>query len=182
MNFKVFGATALAMLLVGCSGHHHRKDIQDQAMDAQEVPATSSKAVTDSSYTVADNAGDTAGAPAPGTEADLVATAGDRVYFALNQNRLNDEDKATLDKQAAWLSRYPNVNIQIAGNCDNRGTQEYNLALGARRANAVRDYLEAKGVSSSRISTISYGKERPAVDGDTPEAWAANRNAITSVR
>ncbi|QCE35474.1 peptidoglycan-associated lipoprotein Pal [Acetobacteraceae bacterium] len=171
MNFKVLGATALSVLLVGCSSHHHRKDIDSQVVT--DAPAASADAS-------ATDAGE--GSPVPGSEADLVATAGDRVYFALNQNRLTDADKVTLDKQAAWLSQYPDAKILIAGNCDDRGTQEYNLALGARRANAARDYLEAKGVDSARINTISYGKERPAVDGDTPEAWSANRNAITSVR
>ncbi|QCE33575.1 peptidoglycan-associated lipoprotein Pal [Acetobacteraceae bacterium] len=173
MNFKVLGATALGMLLVGCSGHHHhRHDIQDQSTEVSDNTVTTTSTETTTSAAVV----------TPGSEADLVATAGDRVYYALNQNRLTDADKVTLDKQAAWLAQYPKVNIIIAGNCDDRGTQEYNLALGARRANAARDYLEAKGVASSRIKTISYGKERPALDGDTPEAWSANRNAITSVR
>ncbi len=120
--------------------------------------------------------------PTPGSEGDLVATAGDRVYFELNKNQLDSDARATLDKQAEWLARYPQVNILIAGNCDDRGTEEYNIALGQRRANAAREYLEAKGVAPTRIMTISYGKDRPTADGDTPEAWAQNRNAITSVR
>lgn len=122
------------------------------------------------------------GAPIPGSEADLVANAGDRVYFALNQNTLSSEARATLDKQAAWLKRYPQVSVLVAGNCDDRGTEEYNIALGQRRANAARNYLQAQGIASNRISTISYGKDRPTVDGDNEEAWAQNRNAITSVQ
>lgn len=119
--------------------------------------------------------------PVPGSEEDLVATAGDRVLFALNKSGLTSEAQATLDKQAAWLAQYPQVNVEIAGNCDDRGTEEYNIALGQRRANAARDYLVAKGVASSRISTISYGKDRPTQEGDDESAWAQNRNAITAV-
>jgi peptidoglycan-associated lipoprotein len=94
---------------------------------------------------------------------------------------LTDEAQATLDKQAAWLAKYPNVRVQVAGNADDRGTEEFNLALGNRRANADRDFLVAKGVSTDRISTISYGKDRPTALGDNEQAWAQNRNAITSV-
>ena len=84
--------------------------------------------------------------------------------------------------RAAWLAKYASVNVQVAGNCDDRGTEEYNLALGQRRANAAADYLEAKGVAGSRITTISYGKDRPTAKGDNEQAWAQNRNAITSVK
>ena len=88
----------------------------------------------------------------------------------------------TLDKQAAWLAQWKANNVQIAGNADERGTSEYNIALGQKRANASRDYLVAKGVAAARISTISYGKDRPVALGSNEEAWAQNRNAITSVR
>jgi peptidoglycan-associated lipoprotein len=120
--------------------------------------------------------------PIPGSQEDLVANVGDRVFFALNQSTLSDEAQATLDRQANWLQKYPNVTVQVAGNCDDRGTEEYNLALGERRANAARDFLVSKGVASSRITTISYGKDRPTALGDNEEAWAQNRNAITSVK
>jgi peptidoglycan-associated lipoprotein len=118
----------------------------------------------------------------PGSQEDLVANVGDRVFFDLNKSTLSDEAQATLDKQAAFAARYPNDRFQIAGNCDDRGTEEFNLALGNRRANAARDYLVAKGVSTDRITTISYGKDRPTALGDNEQAWAQNRNAITSVR
>ncbi|GAN69139.1 peptidoglycan-associated lipoprotein Pal [Acetobacter orleanensis] len=135
------------------------------------------------------NTGDSSGAstamqpsgPVPGSEEDLVATAGDRVLFPLNKSGLTSDAQATLEKQAAWLAKYPQVNVEVAGNCDDRGTEEYNIALGQRRANAARDYLVAKGVASSRISTISYGKDRPTAEGDDESAWAQNRNAITAV-
>jgi len=119
--------------------------------------------------------------PAPGSEEDLVQNVGDRVFFDFNQATLRPDAQTTLDRQAAWLARYPQVRVQVAGNCDDRGTEEYNLALGSRRANATRDYLVAKGVDPSRITTISYGKDRPVALGDNEEAWAQNRNTITSV-
>lgn len=120
--------------------------------------------------------------PVPGSEADLVANVGDRVFYDLNKSGLSADAQATLQKQASWLAQYPQVNVEIAGNCDDRGTEEYNIALGQRRANAARDFLVAKGVASSRISTISYGKDRPTAVGDDESAWAQNRNAITAVK
>jgi peptidoglycan-associated lipoprotein len=120
--------------------------------------------------------------PMPGTQQDLVVNVGDRVFFGYDQYDLTPEAQRTLEMQAEWLKRYPNVNIQIAGHCDERGTREYNLALGDRRANAVKSYLVALGVPTSRISTISYGKERPAVLGDNPSAWAQNRRGVTEVQ
>jgi peptidoglycan-associated lipoprotein len=122
------------------------------------------------------------GSIVPGSQEDLVANVGDRIFYELNKSTLSDEAQATLSKQAAWLAKYPNVRVQVAGNADDRGTEEYNLALGNRRANADRDFLVAKGVSTDRISTISYGKDRPTALGDNEQAWAQNRNAITSVR
>ena len=133
----------------------------------------------------ADNAGGTGGggprAPA-GSQEDLVQSAGDRVFFDTDLSTLNPLATATLDRQASWMQQYPQVNVWVAGNCDERGTEEYNLALGQRRANADRDYLVAHGINRSRIETISYGKSRPIDAASTPEAWTQNRNAITSVR
>ena len=123
-----------------------------------------------------------AGRAAPGTEEDLVQAVGDRIYFDTDRSTLNDQARGTLDRQAAWLQQYPRVNVTIAGNCDERGTEEYNLALGQRRANADRDYLVAHGVAAGRIETISYGKDRPTDAASDPQAWAKNRNAITFVR
>jgi peptidoglycan-associated lipoprotein len=119
---------------------------------------------------------------APGSQEDLTQTAGDRIFFDTDHNNLSQQALATLGKQSAWLQQYPQVNVWVAGNCDDRGTEEYNLALGQRRANADRDYLVAHGIQRSRIETISYGKSRPIDSSSTPEAWAQNRNAITSVR
>jgi peptidoglycan-associated lipoprotein len=118
----------------------------------------------------------------PGSQEDLVANVGDRVFFELNSSSLSDAAQATLDKQVAFLQRYPTDKFQIAGNCDDRGTEEYNIALGNRRAHSAKEYLVAKGISASRLTTISYGKDRPTALGDNEEAWAQNRNAISSVQ
>ena len=160
MTLKLLGALALVAALAACSGEKAANNGSASGLGATSAPTGA----------------------APGSEADLVANVGDRVYFDLAQNTLSSEAQATLDRQASWLARYPQVTVQIAGNCDDRGTDEYNIALGNRRANAARDYLVAKGVSADRISTISYGKDRPTALGDDEQSWAQNRNAITSVR
>jgi peptidoglycan-associated lipoprotein len=160
MKLKVYGALAAIALLAACS---------------HTPPATTGGAGS-TGAPMSENG------PAPGSEEDLVRNVGDRVFFELNSSTLNDSAQATLDKQAAWLAKYPNVTVQIAGNCDDRGTEEFNIALGNRRAKAAQDFLVAKGVSSSRISVISYGKDRPTALGDNEEAWSQNRNDITSVK
>lgn len=115
--------------------------------------------------------------PTPGSQEHLVVNVGDRVFFDFDKSDLKPEARATVEALAVWLNNYPATTITIEGHCDERGTREYNLALGERRANAVRDYLVALGVQSNRLSTISYGKERPAVLGSNEEAWAQNRRA-----
>ncbi len=130
----------------------------------------------------AGGAGGYANRATPGSEEDLVQTVGDRIFFATDQSTLSDDARATLDRQAGWLQRYPSVSVVIAGNCDERGTEEYNLALGQRRANADREYLVAHGIDPARVRLISYGKDRPTDPASTPEAWAKNRNAITMVQ
>ncbi|ATQ41406.1 peptidoglycan-associated lipoprotein Pal [Caulobacter mirabilis] len=117
----------------------------------------------------------------PGSQQDFVINVGDFVYFDLDSYEVRGDAAPILDAQAGWLQRYPNVQVRIEGNADERGTREYNLALGARRANAVRDYLVSRGVSSSRIATISWGKERPVDPGTGEEAWARNRNGHTVI-
>lgn len=116
-----------------------------------------------------------------GTQGDFVVSVGDRVHFDFDKFDLKPDARATLDKQAAWLLKFPNTNFTIEGHCDERGTREYNLALGERRANSAKNYLVALGVSASRITTISYGKERPQVLGSNEEAWAKNRRAVTVI-
>jgi len=121
------------------------------------------------------------GAAVPGSQQDLAQTAGDRVFFEFDRSDISPEAQQTLQRQAQWLQRYPNVTVTIEGHCDERGTREYNLALGERRANAAKQVLIAAGVQASRVSTISYGKDRPVVPGSNEEAWAQNRVAITTV-
>jgi peptidoglycan-associated lipoprotein len=122
-------------------------------------------------------------AGAEGSGAGMLAPGvADRVLFATDSSVLAPDARATLERQAAWLQQNPRIAVQISGNADERGTEEYNLALGERRASAARDYLVSKGVQGSRISTISYGKDRPVALGSTPDAWALNRNAITAQR
>jgi peptidoglycan-associated lipoprotein len=122
------------------------------------------------------------GTAVPGTMEDLIVNVGDRVYFGYDRYDLTPEALNQLQMQARWLQQYPNVNIVIEGHADERGTREYNLALGDRRANAVRDYLVSLGVSSSRVGTISYGKEMPEVLGSNAQSWARNRRAVTKVQ
>jgi len=117
----------------------------------------------------------------PGTQADLVANVGDRVFFDLDKSTLKDEGKATLQRQAAWAQKYPNLTFSIEGHADERGTREYNLALGGRRATAAKDFLVANGVDASRLKTISYGKERPVCLESNEDCWAQNRRAVTVV-
>jgi peptidoglycan-associated lipoprotein len=119
--------------------------------------------------------------PLPGSTQDFVVNVGDRVYFDTDQYTVRDDAMPLLDAQAAWLQRYPGVQVRIEGNCDERGTREYNLALGARRANSVRDYLVSHGVSADRIATISFGKEKPLDAGTGEDAWQKNRNAHTAI-
>lgn len=119
--------------------------------------------------------------PIPGSQQDLVVNIGDRVFFGYDRYDLTAEAQTLLRLQAEWLARYPNVSVVIEGHTDERGTREYNLALGERRANSVKNYLTAMGVSPARIRVVSYGKEQPAVLGSTPEAWAQNRRSVTVV-
>jgi peptidoglycan-associated lipoprotein len=153
MNINILGALSTVALLAACS---------TPPPPPPAPPATSAGVV-------------------PGSQEDLVANVGDRVFFDFNRSNLRSDATSTLDKQATWLAKYGSVNVQIAGNCDERGTEEYNLALGDRRANAAASYLRARGVSAGRMTTISYGKDRPTAQGSTEQAWAQNRNAITSV-
>ena len=126
--------------------------------------------------------GNVSGVAVPGSRADfLQSVPADRVFFETDSYSLDGEDRATLDAQVSWLQRYPNVRVTIEGHADERGTREYNLALGDRRANAARDYLQSRGIDPSRMQTISYGKERPAVEGSSESVWAQNRRAVTVV-
>lgn len=128
-----------------------------------------------------ESSGGRMGAAKPGTQEDLVVNVGDRVFFAYNKSDLSPEARATLDRQAAWLKKYGSLSVTIEGHADERGTREYNLALGERRATSVKNYLVADGIGASRVKTVSYGKERPAVIGSNEAAWAQNRRGVTVV-
>jgi len=119
--------------------------------------------------------------PIPGSQQDFVINVGELVYFDFDKADIRPDAQPVLAGQAAWLRRYPAVKVRIEGNCDERGTREYNFALGARRAESVREFLIAHGVDSARITTISYGKERPIDPGSDEQAWARNRNARTAI-
>ena len=126
--------------------------------------------------------GPSTGAIVPGSDADFQRSVqSNTVNFALDMYDIDPTARAILDSQAQWLAKFPNQRITIEGHADERGTREYNLALGDRRANATKNYLAAKGVSSSRMTTISYGKERPVAMGSDDQSWAANRRAVTVV-
>jgi len=157
MNFKALGALAGLALLAACSS---------------TPPATTNNQTTTQNTTGA----------VPGSEQDLVANVGDRVFYDFNKSDLSSDADATLGRQAAWLAKYPSVNVLVAGNADERGTETYNLALGKHRANSARDYLVAQGVAASRIQTISYGKDCPVAAGNDDASYQQNRNAITSVQ
>ncbi|MBK6704671.1 MAG: peptidoglycan-associated lipoprotein Pal [Caulobacteraceae bacterium] len=119
--------------------------------------------------------------PTPGSVEDFRVSVGDRVFFGYDRFDLSTEARSVLERQAAWLRRYPNTRVLVAGNCDERGTREYNLALGARRAAAARDFLVSLGIDGGRIESVSYGKERPLDARANEEAWSVNRNAHTQI-
>ncbi|BCI71719.1 peptidoglycan-associated lipoprotein [Sphingomonas sp. S17] len=152
---------------------------------AKKRPAVLPPAPVDQNAGVDPNAGQatpTDGAIVPGSDADFKrSVTSNTIHFGLDQYDIDPESRAILDSQAGWLMRYPNVRITIEGHCDERGTREYNLALGDRRANAAKNYLAARGVSADRMTVISYGKERPIALGSDEASYAQNRRAVTVV-
>lgn len=118
----------------------------------------------------------------PGSVADFRQNVGDRVFFDTDQSTIREDGRQTLNRQAEWLKKYGNYQITVEGHCDERGTREYNLALGERRANAARQYLVAQGIPAARIKTISFGKERPDPVGSDEAAWARNRRAVSALQ
>jgi len=167
MKIKLFAIAALGALATACAS----TPVEDTAPVRDTRPVDPPAEVTQPVET----------GPMAGSPGDFVATAGDRVFYGLDRHDLSDEARATLRRQAAWLASYPGTRILVAGNCDERGTREYNLALGARRASAARTYLISQGVDPSRISTTSYGKERPSCTQSSESCWAVNRNATTTL-
>ncbi len=123
--------------------------------------------------------GGAGGSATPGSQQDFTVNVGDRIFFDTDSSSVRADAAATLDRQAQWLQRYPNYGITVEGHADERGTREYNLALGARRAAATRQYLASRGIPANRIKTISYGKEKPVAASDDISCWSQNRRAVT---
>jgi peptidoglycan-associated lipoprotein len=119
--------------------------------------------------------------PRPGSQEDLVANVGDRVFFDFDKSDLKPEARRTIERWAAWLRQYPNVTVTVEGHCDERGTREYNIGLGERRAASAKNFLVSLGIDARRVATISYGKERPAVIGSNEAAWSQNRRGVMVV-
>jgi len=164
---------ALAAMLSLSAGCAHRRT-------AAELPPQPPSATETAEGQVQDNG--IAPEGVPGSRRDfLQSVPSDRIFFDTDSYSLDAQSRATLDAQAAWLTRNAAVRVTIEGHADERGTREYNLALGDRRANSARDYLQSRGISAARMQTISWGKERPAVDGHDETAWSQNRRAVTVV-
>jgi peptidoglycan-associated lipoprotein len=163
MRLKLISAMAAALLLAAC---------------ASDEPAATGDANAGGGT---NNTGITQGAVTPGSAEDFQQNVGDRVFFGYDRYDLSAEAQSQLQKQAAWLAQYPAVTVTVEGHCDERGTREYNLALGERRANAVANYLTALGVDAGRLSVISYGKERPECTDSNESCYAQNRRGVTTV-
>ena len=170
MNSKAISLVAIAAALSMTAGCARR------TRELPPEPPSSNTPVGED--TTGENQGDITGAALPGSRADfLQSVPSDRVLFDFDSYSLDAEDRATLDSQAQWLTRNPAVRVTIEGHADERGTREYNLALGDRRANAARDFLLTLGIDASRIRTVSYGEERPFDEGHDDSSWAQNRRA-----
>ena len=164
MNKPILTAALMALALAGCV-KKPPKDTPPPPVNGNETGAG----------TNVDN-----GAATPGSQGDFLAkVVSDRIFFATESSDVDAEDQATLRSQAAWLAQYPRVRATIEGHADERGTREYNIALGERRANSAKNALAAMGIDAGRLTVISYGKERPDAVGSDEAAWAKNRRAVT---
>jgi len=169
MRFSLVTTFAAALLLAACS------------TPSEEASTTSGSGSSGTGTTSQSSSGDTGSTitrPAPGSQEDLTVEVGDRVFFDYDMYNIRADQRGTVEALAAWLDTNPSVTLSIEGHADERGTREYNLALGERRANSVRDYLVALGINPARLSTVSFGEERPAVLGSNESAWAQNRRGV----
>lgn len=174
MGARLLTLLAVLVLVAGCS-----KNEPDTGMVTTDSSYNSNQTTTTDSTMTDPNM---AAGPMAGTQQDFVVNVGDRVFFDYDQHDLTSEGRTTVERQAQWLKQYASVNIVVEGHADERGTREYNLALGEKRATTVRNYLIANGVDAARIQTISYGKERPAVMGADDQSWAQNRRAVVVIQ
>ena len=172
MIIKFFTSALLVFFLAACS-----TTPKDTADSSGSGSSTSSSDVSSSG---SDSSSESASIE-PGSQEDLIVNVGDRVFFNYDSSELDGDAQELLQDQVAWLKQYSDVSVIIEGHCDERGTREYNLALGEKRAQSVKNYIISLGISSNRVSTISYGKERPAVIGSNDGAWAQNRRSVTLV-
>lgn len=175
MRRTVMSTAAIALLLGAAACASKPKPVETETAVVETTEPVETTTVVEEPTRVIDSG------PLAGSLEDFTVNVGDRVYFDLDQYRLDVDDQEILQRQAAWLQSYPGVRILVAGNCDERGTREYNLALGERRASIVKDYLVSLGVDPARIETVSYGKERPIATESNQAAWALNRNGFTQI-
>ncbi|MGF1549148.1 MAG: peptidoglycan-associated lipoprotein Pal [Sphingomonadaceae bacterium] len=178
MNSLLLKAASAAALVALASGCAKKKPDELPPPPMAEAPPPDATA---DPYAYEDDGVATTGLDAGAQDALIRAAGSDRVFFDTDSYALDAEDRATLDAQAEWLLANPVVTVTIEGHADERGTREYNLALGDRRANAAKNYLAARGVPASRMTTISWGKERPVAEGSYEAAWAQNRRAVTVI-
>ena len=174
MVIKLFTSALLVFFLAACSTTP--KDTADSSGSGSS--SSSSDVSSNEEGTITETSPETASI-APGSQEDLIVNVGDRVFFNYDSSDLDSDAQELLQDQVAWLKQYSDVSVIVEGHCDERGTREYNLALGERRANAAKDYLMTYGISSDRISVLSYGKERPVDSGSNPLAWSKNRRSVT---
>jgi len=170
MRFSLVTTFAAALLLAACSTP------EDNTASTGGSGSTGTGTTSQSS-----NSGSTTSSipqPPAGSQEQLTVDVGDRVFFDYDQYNIRADQRDTVQALAAWLDTYPSVTLTVEGHADERGTREYNLALGERRANSVRDYLVALGINPARLSTVSYGEERPAVLGSNDSSWAQNRRGV----
>jgi len=176
MVIKLFTSALLVFFLAACSTTP--KDTADSSGSGSS--SSSSDVSSTEEGTIIESSPESASIT-PGSQEDLIVNVGDRVFFNYDSSDLDSDAQELLQDQVAWLKQYSDVSVIVEGHCDERGTREYNLALGEKRAQSVKNYLISLGISSDRISTISYGKERPAVVGSNDGAWAQNRRSVTVV-
>ncbi len=167
MRFKLMSMLAAVALLAACETAPQNTAATGGAGAAGGAPAPAAQAAP--------------AGPRPGSQEDLVRNVGDRIFYDFDKSELRPEARRTIERWAGWLKQYPQVTVTVEGHADERGTREYNIALGERRATAARNFLVSQGIDARRVATISYGKERPAVLGSNEAAWSQNRRAVMQV-
>tara|TARA_B100000242_G_scaffold286609_1_gene252412 strand:- start:455 stop:973 length:519 start_codon:yes stop_codon:yes gene_type:complete len=171
MFYKILITSILVLFVAACATKP-----KDEADSSGSGSSSSGDSVSEGTITETTGSGIVAG-----SQEDLIVNVGDRVFFGYDSSDLDSDALELLQDQVAWLKQNSEVSVTIEGHCDERGTREYNLALGEKRAQAVKNYLIGLGINPDRVSTISYGKERPAVVGSNDGAWAQNRRSVTTV-